>query len=84
MMFGLARRRTLLASAIGSAIVALACRGANTGPSGGTTGPPEGMAACAGNVLLTRSPVALSALQEIIPLGNLNPTGHVMPTDHRT
>jgi len=45
-------------------------------------GPPSGLASCVGSALLTRSPVALSALRWIIPLGNLNPTGHVFPTDH--
>lgn len=45
-------------------------------------GPPSGMAACTGTAVLSRSPVALSALHEITPLGNLNPTGHVFPSDH--
>lgn len=66
-----------LAGVIGSV---LACSGDRS--SGAITGPPAGMPGCTGNALLSRSPVALSALQEIDPLGNLNPPGHVFPSDH--
>lgn len=64
------------------AALAFACHGPSAGPTGVVSGPPAGVAACAGTAVMTRSPVALSALQEITPLGNLNPTGHVFPSDH--
>jgi hypothetical protein len=63
----------------GVSVALLACNGDH---GNGFTGPPAGMASCAGNAVLTRSPVAVGALQNITPLGNLNPPGHVFPTDH--
>jgi hypothetical protein len=35
-----------------------------------------------GIVPLTRSPVGLDSIASTTPLGNLNPPGHTLPTDH--
>jgi hypothetical protein len=48
----------------------------------GGTGPPDGLSACGSAPFLTVSPMALADIQQIAPLGNLNPPGHVFPTDH--
>lgn len=74
--------RLLLASALAGAAFALAC---NHGDS--STGPTAavdlgGVPACGASTLLTVSPVALSSINWMIPLGNLNPTAHTFPTDH--
>jgi hypothetical protein len=35
-----------------------------------------------GSVVLTHVPLALASVRTIIPLGNLNPPGHTLPTSH--
>jgi len=48
-----------------------------------SSGPDlRGLPACGPATLLTVSPMALSDIREISPLGNLNPPGHTFPTDH--
>jgi hypothetical protein len=42
----------------------------------------KGVSKCGGSTLLSVSPVAYGDIREIAPLGNLNPPGHVFPTDH--
>lgn len=57
---------------------------ASCGP-GNTSVPPPGMPHCQGNLLLQQSPIDLSYLLEILPLGSLSPTGgHVYPNDHNS
>src|SRR5262245_2996759 len=50
---------------------------APTDPNGWGVEPPPGGAA-----QFTVSPLDLSKTPIITPLGNLNPPGHVLPTDH--
>src|SRR5690242_9125489 len=42
----------------------------------------QALPACSGNTLYTALPTDLSGVSGIVPLGNLNPTGHTLPTDH--
>lgn len=56
-----------------------------TAACGGSTGPgglPKGLASCGSTALLTVSPMAIESIRELSPLGNLNPPGHTLPTDH--
>ena len=48
----------------------------------GPNGIPQGLAGCQGNAVLSTAPVDPAMLREIVPLGNLNPPGHSLPTDH--
>lgn len=64
------------------AVVALlfttaACDG-GTGPDGA----PRGLANCQGTAFLTVAPIDPALLREIVPLGNLSPPAHTLPTDH--
>jgi hypothetical protein len=68
---------TALAGIAAAALPACKNGGDSTGPTA-----PSGVAACSGTQVLTVSPVVLGVLQAIVPLGNLNPSGHVFPTDH--
>jgi hypothetical protein len=73
-MFGIPSRR---ASAVGLlALGVLAC-GDDDGVS-----PPDEVRACGTAPFLTVSPLALADVYQIAPLGNMNPPGHVFPTDH--
>src|ERR1043166_307664 len=61
----------------------------NNGPTGGTSDPCQIMAnpgsanaSFSATGLFTVSPLTLSAISSIAPLGNLNPPIHVYPTDH--
>ena len=68
--------RGLWVPVVGAAIViAVACSD-SSGP--GLSGLPS----CSAATLLTVTPMALADIREISPLGNLNPSGHVFPTDH--
>ena len=60
------------------ACFALACGDSATGPQD----PPKGLAGCQGNEFLTVAPIDPALLREIVPLGNLSPPGHTLPTDH--
>ncbi len=67
----------LAGSAAASAAAALvAACSSSTSPS------TSGLAACGAGTLLSVSPVAYTDIRELAPLGNLNPPGHVFPTDH--
>ncbi len=58
------------------------CTGLVAGCGDGGVGPEDELAGCGEAPFLTVSPMALSDIREIAPLGNLNPPGHVFPTDH--
>ena len=58
--------------------LALACGDGGTGPDRA----PASVASCGSGAILTHAPVPPGSLTEIAPLGNLNPPGHVFPTDH--
>lgn len=65
----------------------VACSGnsgsGGNGSNGGTsTDPISTLADCSGSELFSTPPVALSDTVGIVPLGALNPPGHVFPTDH--
>lgn len=70
--------RTALIGLASSLVVA--CGGesgnAHTGPTNGVTPPPGAVAE------FTVSPIAIDSFALITPLGNLNPPGHTLPTDH--
>jgi hypothetical protein len=48
----------------------------------GPGGPAPAPAPPPGKGLLAVSPLALGDFTEVVPLGNLNPPGHTLPTDH--
>jgi len=79
-------RSVRAAAAAATALVCVACgsRGTTTGPSTSSSGapgfsvaPPPG-----GSASFTVSPVDVSIPNSLTALGNLNPPGHVLPTDH--
>ncbi|MGH7696044.1 MAG: hypothetical protein ACRENH_13745 [Gemmatimonadaceae bacterium] len=71
--------RSQVAIFIAAAVVlGTAACGDNTGPSAA----PKGLANCGGTPMLTVSPVDISIIRDLTPLGNLNPPGHTLPTDH--
>jgi hypothetical protein len=49
-------------------------------PSGQPTGPAA--PAPSASLVFTESPIDLSAVEFVVPIGNLNPPGHTLPTDH--
>lgn len=69
--------RLLLALTVPPLAFALACGSDGAGPSA-----PAGLPACGAATLFTVSPIADANIREVAPLGNLNPSGHVFPTDH--
>jgi hypothetical protein len=58
------------------------CLGVLTGCGDDGVGLPSGLDGCGNAPFLTVSPLTLSDIDQIAPLGNLNPPGHVFPTDH--
>lgn len=50
--------------------------------SGPGSGPPSGLAACGSAPLFTVPPIPIGSIAVLAPLGNLNPPGHTLPTDH--
>jgi hypothetical protein len=66
------RRSDALGAFALSSVVALSC--------GGSSGPTS--PSLPGSLTFTASPLASSDIGTITPLGNLNPPGHTMPTDH--
>lgn len=55
--------------------------GTPTGPS--TAGPvPSGNPAPSATLVFSPLPIDLSAVEFVVPIGNLNPPGHTLPTDH--
>ena len=67
-------REALAAAAALSPLLLLACGG----------GPPSspGSSTSGGSLVFKASPLELSTIRQIVPLGNLNPPGHTLPTDH--
>lgn len=66
------------------ALLTAGCRqGEEYWSDGGDEAPPNfDETLPAGNLAFTHSIMALSDINNIIPLGNLNPPGHTLPTDH--
>jgi hypothetical protein len=50
--------------------------------NGGDLGPPSSVGACTSAPPFTVTPVAISDIQWVGPLGNLSPSGHVFPSNH--
>ncbi len=46
------------------------------------TPPDDQTADCPEGPVLTVSPIALADIESVFPLGNINPPGHITPTDH--
>lgn len=63
------------------AIFVAACGSSQSNGNGGNGGD-SGLQSCTSNELFTVSPLASSDFTGLVPLGNLNPTGHTFPTDH--
>ena len=61
-------------------LILVACGGGGGG-DGGNEGPAL-PAVCPAGTFLGVSPVAISSIRTIVPLGTLNPPGHTFPTDH--
>lgn len=71
-----------LACVLVAALAMAACSGSGSTGPGGSAKPPSSMSSCPSGPFLTRSPTEIKALSLIVPLGNLNPSGHVFPSDH--
>ncbi|MBI4238631.1 MAG: hypothetical protein HY696_09495 [Deltaproteobacteria bacterium] len=54
----------------------------SSGGSGGDATSAGDLAACSDTAPFTVAPLAADAYTAIVPLGNLNPTGHTFPTNH--
>ena len=52
------------------------------GCNGGGGGTSSNLSLCGSAELFTAFPMALADLRGLVPLGNLNPSGHTFPTDH--
>jgi len=63
-----------LAVAIATAIVAQGCAGSEAPTSPSSSLPPS--------LVFTHAPVDETVITSITPLGNLNPPGHTLPTNH--
>src|SRR3954470_7697828 len=54
-----------------------------TGPSSSSSsGTSTGSGVAPGTAVFTQSPLGLSDISVIVPLGNLNPPDHTLPTNH--
>jgi hypothetical protein len=71
-----------MAAALAAAISATLACGDGGSRSGGPTTPSPTSSFPAGALSLTVSPIDQSTIRWITPLGNLNPPGHTLPTDH--
>src|SRR3954470_17058249 len=72
-------------SAIAAIALSIACAGGSqTSPSStnGNTSSNNPFGLPAGTIAFHAAPVAPEAIRFITPLGNLNPPGHTLPTDH--
>ena len=49
---------------------------------GGSSSPASPSGVAAGPLVFTVSPIDPAAIQFIVPLGNMGPWGHTLPTDH--
>ena len=65
-------------TAVVLALVGLFCGGCSVGSSSSPTSPSEP----AGPPAFTVAPIEPSALQYIVPIGNMGPWAHTFPTDH--
>jgi hypothetical protein len=72
-------RRSIYLLAVGLTVTACGSNSSPTGPSNSTTTAPAGLGS---TFAFTRSPVDPAVIEFITPLGNLNPPGHTIPTDH--
>jgi len=63
-------------------LVTAACGGSATAPDTTSTPTNPGAGFPSATLSLTASPIAQSAIRWITPLGNLNPPGHTLPTNH--
>jgi hypothetical protein len=66
------RRSICLAAAL--IVAGCGSRPSPTSPTEGSSLPPT--------FAFTRSPIDVAAIEYVTPLGNLNPPGHTLPTDH--
>jgi hypothetical protein len=70
---------------LGAGLLAWTCGGGSQAGNGNPMTPTPNVptpAPTATALVFSTSPVALEQLRFIIPLGNLNPPGHTIPTDH--
>jgi hypothetical protein len=72
------RRRKLAAIALAVLALGITACSDSTGPGEA----PEGVAKCQGSSFLTISPIDVSSIRNLTPLGNLNPPVQTLPTDH--
>jgi hypothetical protein len=81
-----APRRVIVAIVMGIGMLA-AC-GSNNGPSGPSLTPTTnnsntvGQGVAPGTPLFTESPLSVDLISSIVPIGNLNPPDHTLPTNH--
>jgi hypothetical protein len=73
-----------------AALGMLAACGAKNGPSSPSTGTGTGSSSSAatgpgvapGTPIFTQSPIDVASISTIVPIGNLNPPDHTLPTNH--
>src|SRR5262245_38095770 len=74
--------RLIFRRLLAPSVVALVAFGCGDGSSRSTSSPTSPSANMPGSLVFTQSPVDPSAISSITPLGNLNPPGHTLPTNH--
>lgn len=57
-------------------------KGASSGSEEETADTSASLADCGAEPIFTALPAAIEDVRGLVPLGNLNPPGHVFPTDH--
>jgi len=72
--------RHRLAALVGLGVLA-GC-GGNHGTSSPAAPSPTIEPPLAQTLVFTQSPIDVAAIEFVVPLGNLNPPGHTLPTDH--
>lgn len=74
-----------------AAVAVVSCSGGSSGMNEGEGGDGAGgegedtyswLSSCSGNDFFSAIPISSDDYRGIVPLGNLNPTGHTFPTDH--
>ena len=76
------------AVAVATALARLAACGAKSGPSSPSTGTGTGSSNAlgagvpSGTAIFTQSPLDVAVISTIVPIGNLNPPDHTLPTNH--
>lgn len=73
-------RIAMLAAILAAWVIGCSAPRTPTGPSGPDR--TDANAAPPGRLVLSASPIAQDRIRWITPLGNLNPPGHAIPTDH--